>query len=158
MTRRSLLATITSAGATIIAGILAVPALVAVMSPVFASRRDPVWRRVGASDDFAVGTITQSVIKMGKESWPWPMQGQAVFVWRPQLDEFVVLSRSCTDLSCPLDFDPGSECFFCPCHGGVFAKDGSVMTGPPNRPMDRYESRLRNDVLEIDLTSLEPMS
>jgi menaquinol-cytochrome c reductase iron-sulfur subunit len=156
MTRRHILSLVTSAGAAIVAGVLGIPAFVAFLSPAMASRRSPKWRRVGAKDDFPVGGIRPAVVIEEKESWPWTLQHQAVFVWRPQPDEFVVLSRSCTDLACPLDFDPGSECFFCPCHGGVFAKDGSVMTGPPNRPMDRYESRLRNNVIEVDLTSLSP--
>jgi menaquinol-cytochrome c reductase iron-sulfur subunit len=155
MTRRQLLSTVATAGAAIVAGIVGVPALVASLSPTLARHRHPRWRRVGAKEDFPVGEIRRAVVTEEKESWPWTMQQQAVFVWRSQPDEFVVLSRSCTDLACPLDFDSGSECFFCPCHGGVFAKDGSVMAGPPSRPMDRFEFRLRNGVLEIDLASLK---
>ena len=145
-------------GAAVVAGILAVPAFIAFLSPAMTTRRTPKWRRVGTGDDFPVGEIHPAIVTEERESWPWTIEQQAVFVWRPQDDKFVVFSRSCTDLACPLEFDSGSECFFCPCHGGVFAKDGSVMTGPPNRPMDRYESRLRNGVLEIDLASQGPMS
>jgi menaquinol-cytochrome c reductase iron-sulfur subunit len=70
----------------------------------------------------------------------------------------VVFSRNCTDASCPVVFDAGSDCFLCPCHGGVFSKDGTPLHGPPPRPLWRYAARVRAGVLEIDLNSLPPMT
>jgi Rieske Fe-S protein len=43
----------------------------------------------------------------------------------------------------------GQEEFFCPCHNGVFDKDGNVVSGPPPRPLDRFEVKVEDDQLFI---------
>jgi hypothetical protein len=75
------------------------------------------------------------------EGEPRPLSRQGVYVWRPTDEEVVVFSRSCTDLGCPVIWDGGSQCFFCPCHGGIFARDGRRMAGPPDRELYRYANR-----------------
>ena len=35
------------------------------------------------------------------------------------------------------------ERFVCPCHGGVYDFEGKVVGGPPVRPLDRFETRVR---------------
>jgi menaquinol-cytochrome c reductase iron-sulfur subunit len=37
----------------------------------------------------------------------------------------------------------------CPCHGGVYYKDGSVAAGPPPRPLERYPVRVQDGQVEI---------
>jgi menaquinol-cytochrome c reductase iron-sulfur subunit len=44
---------------------------------------------------------------------------------------------------------PKAELFMCPCHGGVFYKDGAVAAGPPPRPLHRYDVRVVADQVEI---------
>ncbi len=68
----------------------------------------------------------------------------------------VVYSRSCTDLGCPLTYDSGIECFFCPCHGGIFDKYGNRLSGPPSKPLHRYRTRMSNGRVLIDLRSIPP--
>lgn len=34
--------------------------------------------------------------------------------------------------------------FVCPCHGGVFDAEGRVIDGPPPRPLERLEVRVRD--------------
>ncbi len=37
----------------------------------------------------------------------------------------------------------------CPCHGGVYYKDGSVAAGPPPRPLSRYEIRIEGGQVQL---------
>jgi menaquinol-cytochrome c reductase iron-sulfur subunit len=37
----------------------------------------------------------------------------------------------------------------CPCHGGVFYKDGAVASGPPQKPLSEYPVRVENGQVEI---------
>lgn len=49
------------------------------------------------------------------------------------------ISTSCTHLGCKAYWEPDNDRFFCPCHDGVFDINGNVVSGPPPRPLDRYE-------------------
>ena len=42
-----------------------------------------------------------------------------------------------------------AQLFMCPCHGGVYYKDGEVAAGPPPKALVQYEVRLNNDVIEM---------
>ena len=53
--------------------------------------------------------------------------------------EFVAYSQSCTHLMCPVHYEAEEKRFYCPCHEGFFsAEDGSVLAGPPPRPLPQY--------------------
>jgi Rieske Fe-S protein len=41
------------------------------------------------------------------------------------------------------------QIFFCPCHNGVFDKAGEVVSGPPSRALDRYETKVEDAVLYV---------
>jgi Rieske Fe-S protein len=47
-------------------------------------------------------------------------------------------------LGCPVRYVQASEKFICPCHGGVYGKDGGVDGGPPVRPLDRFYNKVEN--------------
>jgi menaquinol-cytochrome c reductase iron-sulfur subunit len=156
MNRRSLLGLLVAGAGAIVAGVVGIPALLTGLSPALQPRRREAWRPVGRLDDFPVGAVREGVIPADGKAWPRTFRRQAVFVWRRSEADLVVFSRSCTDLGCPLDYEPGSACFFCPCHGGIFAQDGERLAGPPNGPMHRYAHRVRDGVLEIDVSSIPP--
>ena len=156
MTRRSFFGLLVTGGAVIVAGIVGIPALLTGLSPALQGRRRPAWRPVGRLEDFPAGEVRQAQLPADRAGWPRSFRRQAVFVWRRSEADLVVFSRSCTDLGCPLDYDAGSACFFCPCHGGIFAQNGERLAGPPNGPMYRYAHRVQGGVLEIDIFSLPP--
>jgi Rieske Fe-S protein len=54
------------------------------------------------------------------------------------------MSLRCTHAACNVNWDQGSEQFICPCHGGLFARDGSVLEGPPNEPLHDLQVEQRN--------------
>lgn len=157
LTRRSMLRGAIRTVAVAAGGIVAIPALLTSLFPVGQRPEGNVWRAVGRLSEFPAGEVRMAVAAAPRNQWPRPVASEAVFVWRKTDDEIVVFSRKCTDLACPLNYDSGSSCYFCPCHGGIFAQDGTVMAGPPPRPMRRYAARLRDGVLEIDLASLSPV-
>lgn len=156
MKRRTFFGLLVAAGATLGAGIVAIPAFIAGLAPALQRRHVPAWRAVGPLASSPVGQVQEVAVTLERQRWPRSFRQLAVFVWRPTESAVVVFSRSCTDLGCPLAYDAGSTCFFCPCHGGIFAQDGSRMAGPPNGPMHRYAHRLRDGLLEIDVNSLPP--
>ncbi len=47
------------------------------------------------------------------------------------------LSTTCTHLGCGVSWSDEKKAFLCPCHGGVYAEDGTVLAGPPPRPLEK---------------------
>lgn len=157
MTRRMLLARVVTVAGAAAAAVIGVPALLFSFSP--ARRQEgATWQALDRLDTFPVGGVRAAVVRRPASGWPRAFSEEAVFVWRRAADDVVVFSRTCTDLGCPVEWDAGSEWFFCPCHGGVFAKDGAPMAGPPPRPLYRYATRIRAGRVEVDVNSLPPQA
>jgi nitrite reductase/ring-hydroxylating ferredoxin subunit len=68
---------------------------------------------------------------------------------------YVAYSRICTHNSCPVFYRPDESAFECRCHGGLFSvTDGSVLAGPPPRPLPRIRLAVRGkDILAVGITS-----
>ncbi len=158
MDRRKALTLLTNGGGLVVAGVVGVPVLSTAVSPAVEAPRQERWRPLGPLDEFPVGTVRQALVGTSDDEGAQSVRVRAVYVWRRAEDEVVVFSRNCTDLSCPVTWDPGSGWFYCPCHGGIFNQEGEPVAGPPKRPLFRYANRVRDGVVEIDLGSLPPMT
>ncbi|HBO84855.1 MAG: hypothetical protein A2073_04680 [Deltaproteobacteria bacterium GWC2_42_11] len=69
---------------------------------------------------------------------PLEISGNKILVVRSK-DRITAFSRICTDLGCLVSWDAAREQFICPCHQGVYDKNGKNIAGPPPRPLDRFE-------------------
>jgi hypothetical protein len=49
----------------------------------------------------------------------------------------------------PVRYVVAAERFVCPCQGGVYDFQGKVTGGPPVRPLDRFNTRIRRGRVEI---------
>jgi menaquinol-cytochrome c reductase iron-sulfur subunit len=139
-----------SAGLAGIAGLLiGIPFIGFLIAPVRRPVPD-VWRPVGRVDDFRVGEMAK-VSYLDPEPLPWAgfIAESAVWLDRTETGTFVALSMYCTHTGCPVEWVRSTGLFFCPCHGGAFHRDGSVAAGPPPRPLDRHQTRVRSGQLEI---------
>jgi nitrite reductase/ring-hydroxylating ferredoxin subunit len=59
--------------------------------------------------------------------------------------QYAAYSQSCTHLMCPVHFHAGTRRLVCPCHEAFFsAEDGSVLAGPPPRPLPRFPVEVRD--------------
>lgn len=57
---------------------------------------------------------------------------------RPAEETYLAFSHLCTHNSCPVFYTPDENAFLCRCHGGALSvTDGSVLQGPPPRPLPR---------------------
>jgi menaquinol-cytochrome c reductase iron-sulfur subunit len=155
--RRSLFSAAVGILGSAISIVVVVPSLLSALSPLGSRSRASRWRGAGRLEEFEIGRVQPAVVDVQRQDWSRSLESKTVFVYRRSVEEVVVYSRSCTDLSCPLVFDQGSECFFCPCHGAIFGKEGKPLKGPPVDPLFRYDTRVRDGELEIDLNSLPPM-
>jgi menaquinol-cytochrome c reductase iron-sulfur subunit len=153
VTRRRLLgATAHTAGAVAI-GSAALPALAFVIGP--ALEHEPAhWEAVGATGDFTVDVFRPRVITI--EAGIGEVGKGLVYVRRrdPAVDRepgsgFIALTSRCSHVGCPVNYVPAAQSFVCPCHGGVYGFRGQRTAGPPPRPLDRFETRVRAGQVEV---------
>lgn len=61
--------------------------------------------------------------------------------------QFMITTTKCTHQGC--EVKPDGQGFTCPCHGSMFALDGTVERGPARAPLTQYDWTLNGDVLTI---------
>jgi len=59
------------------------------------------------------------------------------------------LSGTCTHEGCPLGWNPRQQLIRCPCHGSAFFPDGTVKSGPAQRPLRQYPAEVRKGKLIV---------
>ncbi len=149
LTRRAFLNKLSLGLSGAIAGIVGLPVIGFLLAPLL-SKPPEVWRPVGSVNDFTIGTTTQ--VKF-EDASPLPWAGVAALTaaWlrRDSEDAFVAFSVNCTHLGCPVNWLQNADLFLCPCHGGVYYKDGTVAAGPPPKPLVHYDVRVQDGQVEI---------
>ena len=74
-----------------------------------------------------------------------------VAVRRLSNGDIEALSTRCTHQGCPVKWDEAAREFQCPCHRGVFDQTGTPIAGPPLRPLERYQTRFVDGIVEAFL-------
>lgn len=137
--------------------VVAIPVVGALLAPLLRQPKK-VWRSVGPVDNFVVGkTVLVTFKDASPLPWSGPTSQTASWLWRKSVKEFIALSINCTHLGCPVRWISGSELFLCPCHGGVYYRDGAYAAGPPPKPLPRYPVRINQGTVEI-MTSPLPIT
>ena len=76
----------------------------------------------------------------------YPGDDDPAILVRLTVTDVVAFSQKCTHLGCVVYYEPGEQRWHCPCHEGNFdAATGSVISGPPTRPLGRIELEVRDD-------------
>ena len=149
LSRRTFLARFSMAVGGIGALLVALPVVGFILAP-FLQRRPEDWRGVGKVDSFKIG---ETVAVKYQDASPLPWAGvtakSAAWLRREDAATFIAFSVNCTHLGCPVRWLADAELFMCPCHGGVYYKDGTVAAGPPPLPLRRYPVRVQNGEVQI---------
>jgi len=156
-TRYSFILKLIWAGAGLITLIMAVPVVSMMVEPLL-RKRSQIWRAVGKTDDFRIGETVLVSFK-NASAMPWGTLSEKTASWlrRVSENEFIAFTVNCAHLGCPVRWLPDAGIFMCPCHGGVYNRDGSVAAGPPPHQLDRYPVRVMNGNVEIQ-TSPVPIT
>jgi cytochrome b6-f complex iron-sulfur subunit len=102
--------------------------------------------KIGDPADFAYGA-------------PTFLTDEKIYVFRDREKGFAVASAVCTHLGCTVAHFQSDQKFHCPCHGSVFAADGSVQHGPAPKPLQWFEVTLARDgQLRVDKEKSVPSS
>ncbi len=155
--RRKFLVRLSLLAAAVPAAIVSIPVFSALLGPLL-QRPKQIWRKVGGLQDFAIGS-TNLVMFINADPLPWAgvTAKSAAWLRRTSENSFTAFSANCTHLGCPVRWEDKAEMFMCPCHGGVYYKDGSVAAGPPPKALVKYTVRINKNDVEI-LTAPVPIT
>lgn len=67
---------------------------------------------------------------------------------------FLCLYQKCTHLGCRVPECLTSGLFECPCHGSRYTRFGEYLAGPAPRGLDRFPSRIEDNELVIDVSTI----
>ncbi len=155
ITRRRLLMALSIGSGAFAATLASIPIVGFFFSPML--RKFPaVWRDVGSLDQFPVGATVQiNLVTSGGLPWDGPAQRVGAWLRRDDEKNFTVYSATCTHLGCPVRWISSAELFMCPCHGGVYYKNGDVAAGPPPQPLQQFPVRVQQGQVQVQWKPLE---
>ena len=129
---------------------MGIPAIAYIIGPALQRGATQNWIRLGSTAKVELGTPTLFKSKIQRQTgWIVNEEELSVYVLTDTGRDFVAMSNICTHLGCRVRWVADRREFFCPCHNGVFDKDGKVLAGPPPRPLDRYEVKVEDNQLFI---------
>ena len=134
---------------TVIGAAIGLPAIAYIVGPALKQASD-TWIRLGTVNKVELGipTLFKTIIET-QTGWINAEEEFSAYVLTENGQDFIAMSNICTHLGCRVRWIPDKKGFYCPCHNGVFAKDGAVVSGPPPRPLDRFESKVEDGVLFV---------
>ncbi|PYI99475.1 MAG: (2Fe-2S)-binding protein [Verrucomicrobia bacterium] len=136
---------------------LAVPIVQFLLSAITRGRANAylAWVPLGPVSEFPEGETRLATFR---NPYVTPTDGKtadtACWVRRMEGDQFQVFAINCMHLGCPVRWFPQSGLFMCPCHGGVYYRDGSRASGPPERGLVEYPWKVEKGQIIIQAGEL----
>ena len=148
--RRQFLRTATLGIGALITALFTVPAVAYLFGPALRRQAEEVWVPLGSTTKVELGkpTLFKATIEQ-QTGWIVNEKEVGVYVLTENGRDYISMSNICTHLGCRVRWIDAQGEFFCPCHNGVFTKEGFVVSGPPPRPLDRYETKVENGQIYI---------
>ena len=118
-----------------------------------------LWILVRSMFSKAPSYPQQTVARLGEipvgevKLFTYPTTDDHCILVRISENEHVSYSQKCTHLSCAVYYSQEDNRLECPCHKGFFSiADGSVLQGPPSRPLPKIilESR-GGELVAVDI-------
>ena len=150
LSRRDFLSIATWAIGGLISAGMTIPAIAYIIGPALKRSENQEWVQLGATSKVELGTPTLFKANIERQTgWIIDKRELSFYVLTENGRDYTAMSNICSHLGCRVRWIADNNQFFCPCHNGVFDKDGNVIDGPPPRPLDRYELKVEGDQLYV---------
>ncbi len=139
---------------------IAVPVVAYLLGPVMRKKDEYLaWVDLGPAQQFKPG---ETALVKFRNPFTTPWDGETAnipaYVRSAQPGQFTVFAVNCAHLGCPVRWFSESQLFMCPCHGGVYYADGSRASGPPERGLFTYDTKIENGHLMINAGQIPTLS
>ncbi len=106
------------------------------------------WIEVGALNELPPGQMHRvTYLLRTTDLWRKGELRGVLYAYSEDGSSYTVLSGTCTHLGCNVRWDDAQQQFACPCHLGLFSRQGEVLSGPPPKALNRLETRIENGKL-----------
>ena len=131
----------------VIGVVLAIPAAMYLLWPP-RPRKEQVWVEAGRVTQLELDTPTEVVFRKNRvDGWRVTSEKSIAWVVKQSDNDIVAFSPRCPHLGCAVHWVAKQNEFFCPCHASTFSIEGQVLSGPAQRPLDRFEAKVAGDKL-----------
>lgn len=159
VSRRWLLLKVGALFNAVVGVVVAVPVVKYLLSPAKPDEAYKSWVSLGSVDKYPVGeTRLAKFTNPASRAWDGETDRVACWVRHISAKEFQVFAINCAHLGCPVRWFPQSGLFMCPCHGGAYYADGSRASGPPERGLFTYDTKIVDGALQIDAGQMPTLS
>jgi len=109
-------------------------------------RQQDEWLAASALHDLPDNEPTPVMLSVMKvDGFREVLQRRTIFLVKTGASEVVALDGTCTHLGCLVAWDAQAHAFKCPCHGGLYDKNGAVTDGPPPERLMKIATRVDGD-------------
>ena len=148
--RRRFLTGIIGVVGSVVAALVGIPAIGYIVSPGVKQANEEEWITLGPLSSLTPGVPTGfPYSRQIKDGWVESVQAGVAYAITQDGQTVRVLSDICTHLSCRVTWQGEQSRYVCPCHDGFFDADGRVISGPPPRPLDEFQSKVENGQIMI---------
>lgn len=63
--------------------------------------------------------------------------------------EYRAMSATCTHLSCTVQYRKDVQQVWCACHNGTYDLNGRNVSGPPPRPLEKYQVHVQGEEIHV---------
>src|SRR3569623_964949 len=114
------------------------------------------WFRSGRPATRQVIARAGEVPVGGVKLFAYPSEDDRCILVRTAENDYVAYSQKCTQLSSAVYYSRENARIECPCHQGYFSiRDGSVLQGPPTRPLPSVTlERSGDDMIATGMTGV----
>jgi len=154
LNRREFTTIVMSFLGSIMGAAVGLPIIGYLISPAVKVNKSESWISLGPLEKYPIGKpVLFNFTKTKVTGWERITNSYGAYVIRQDDTNISVYSNICTHLSCRVTWHEDKQQFICPCHDGRFKTDGTVVSGPPPRPLDQYEYKIEDGNILIHVES-----
>lgn len=131
------------------------------LSPMIRFAIDPVLKAQGEEEYVAVVEVDKITTEPQRfdftidqvDAWYESEVTKSAWIFKQDDGSILALSPICTHLGCVVSWEGNEdhpERFYCPCHDGLYYKDGvNVPNTPPTAPLHVYDHKIQDGMLYL---------